>query len=368
MRLIPETVPFDPKRVPFFYGYVVIGFSMVGMLMSVPGQTMGVSAFTDHLIRDLGITRVDLTTAYMIGTLASSFLMTWAGRMYDRFGARIMSAVAALGLGVVLMVLSVCPRIVGVFGGMAAAGVVVMSVGFFLLRFFGQGMMTLTSRNMLMEWFERRRGLANGIRAVFVSFGFSLSPKILDSMIAHWGWQGAWRILAVVIGIGFCAFTLVFYRDKPESCGLLPDGRTPDDAEGPDRAGGESQRAFTLKEARRTYTFWVFILTLGLLGLYYTAFTFHVVSLFEQAGRTRTQAFAMFFPASIISVTVSFIAGWASDRVRLKYLLMLMLGGTAVAMLGLCNLESDWGMWFLIGGNGVALGHFSLISGVTWPK
>jgi len=361
-----ERIPFDPARLPFFYGYAIIGLSMVGMLMSVPGQTMGVSAFTDHLIRDLDISRVRLTTAYMIGTLASSLLLTWAGRLYDRLGARIMAATAAAGLGAILVAMSYCPAIIQALGAGAMTGLAVMSVGFFLLRLFGQGILTMTSRNMLMQWFERRRGLANGISAVFVSFGFSLSPKLLDAMTAHWGWQGAWRVLGAVIGVGFSLFALVFYRDTPESCGLQPDGRDAP-AEDPDHAVAGDTGGYTLRQAQRTGSFWIFILALSLLGLYYTAFTFHVVSLFEEAGKTRTQAFGVFFPSSIISVVVSFVSGWASDRIRLKYLLMVMLAGTAVAMAGLGQLHAPWGTWAVIVGHGVALGHFGLLSAVTWP-
>jgi MFS transporter, OFA family, oxalate/formate antiporter len=367
-----EAIPFDPSRLPFFYGYAVIGFSTVGMLASVPGQTMGVSAFTDYLIRDLGTTRVDLTTAYMIGTIVSSLILTWAGRMYDRFGARLVATAAAVGLGLVLLGLSFSPGITRLVarapgaakGGMAA--IVVMSFGFFFLRFFGQGLLTMTSRNMLMQWFERRRGLANGISGVFVSFGFSLSPRILDALINQFSWQGAWRVLGGIIGLVFGLFVLVFYRDTPEGCGLKPDGDLGD------RKDSASPKAdvtheYTLAEARRVYSFWVFIIALGLLGLYYTAFTFHVASIFEQAGRDRVDAFSVFFPASIISVSVSFLTGWLSDRVKLKYLLMTMLLGMALSLLGLCALSVAWGKWVLVVGNGIAIGHFGLLGGVVWP-
>lgn len=367
-----HAVPFHPARLPFFYGYAIVALTVIGMLMSVPGQTMGVSAFTDYLIRDLRITRVNLTTAYMIGTILSSLMLPWAGRMYDRFGARILAVAAGGGLGVTLLLLTASPSVVGRLGswlpwaGHTVVGLFVMSACFFLLRFFGQGTLTMTSRNMLMKWFERHRGLANGFCSVFVAFGFSLSPQVLNGMIDVFTWQGAWQVLAAVIGIAFCAVAAIFFRDNPEECGLMPDGRrapASDQPEEKEHAG----RQFTLAEARRTYSFWVFVVALALLGLYYTAFTFHVASIFEEAGRTRGEAFAVFFPASVISVSVSFISGWASDRVRLKYLLMTMLAGMLVSMLGICTLEYPLGKIAIIVGNGVAVGHLGLLGSVTWP-
>ena len=65
---------------PFFYGYIIIFSGTIGVLMSAPGQTIGISVFTDFLIDALGITRDSLSLAYLIGTMSSSFLLTRAGK------------------------------------------------------------------------------------------------------------------------------------------------------------------------------------------------------------------------------------------------------------------------------------------------
>ena len=77
MNLRWQDIPFAPRRWPFFYGWVILAASTVGILASIPGQTMGVSVFTDHLIAALRISRVQLSTAYMFGTVASSFMLPW---------------------------------------------------------------------------------------------------------------------------------------------------------------------------------------------------------------------------------------------------------------------------------------------------
>ncbi|MFP4704359.1 MAG: hypothetical protein ACLFMV_06085, partial [Spirochaetaceae bacterium] len=60
---------------------------LVGMMASFPGQTVGVSAFTDELIRSLSLSRVHMSLAYLIGTISSAALLTPAGKLYDRRGA-----------------------------------------------------------------------------------------------------------------------------------------------------------------------------------------------------------------------------------------------------------------------------------------
>jgi len=90
------------KNFPFYYGWIILLVGSIGVLASIPGQTMGVSVFTDYYISNLDITRVQISTAYMIGTLASSLLIPYAGIYFDKLGARAVAAIAAAFLGVFL--------------------------------------------------------------------------------------------------------------------------------------------------------------------------------------------------------------------------------------------------------------------------
>ena len=80
--------PFNPAKSPVFYGWIIVFWGTIGVIMSAPGQTTGISTFTDHLIDAFGLSRNQLSTAYLIGTIASSFFITGAGRLYDRIGSR----------------------------------------------------------------------------------------------------------------------------------------------------------------------------------------------------------------------------------------------------------------------------------------
>lgn len=365
--------PFDPARWPFFYGWIILGAGTIGMLMSVPGQTVGVSVFTDFLIDALSLTRRHLSLAYLVGTTTSALLLTRAGRFYDRAGARTMVVVVSLGLGGVLFYLSFSPGISGVlsrllpFLSRTAASFIIISIGFFLLRFLGQGSLTLVSRNMVMEWFEKRRGMVNAVLGVAVSFGFSYSPRILDRLIQAGGWQSAWRFLGIVIGGVFCLFAFVFFRDRPEDFGLEPDG-----GEVKTRKlfhpEAEAGRDFELKEARCTFSYWAFILALTMASLIVTAFTFHVVSIFAEAGLSRSRAVAIFFPSSIVAISVQFLASWGSDYVKLKYLLALQAAGMGILALGIVLLGPGLPVVLVILGNGITQGLMGVTNNLTWVR
>ena len=141
--------PFDPARLPFYYGWVVLVVASLGVLASVPGQTAGVSVFTDDLIGSTGLSRLQLAIAYLIGTGASGLVLPRAGRSIDLHGARKVALVATVGLAATLVGLSLVVTMP------TWVGLPVMSVGFGFLRFTGQGLLTLTSRTMLSQWFDQ---------------------------------------------------------------------------------------------------------------------------------------------------------------------------------------------------------------------
>jgi OFA family oxalate/formate antiporter-like MFS transporter len=375
--------PFSPRRLPFFYGWIILAAGTVGVIMSVPGQTVGVSVFTDHLLSAVGISRVALSLAYMAGTIAGALLLPLAGRLYDRLGARLLAPLAALLLGCGLLLLSGADRVRDFLGGLFAflspdaAAFVVTTCCFFLIRFSGQGTLTLVSRNMVMKWFDRRRGLANAFLGVFMSLGFSSAPLVLNMLIRGSSWRGAWRLLALVLASGFTVFALLLFRDNPQACGLVPDGGP---ARPRRRGGGRLARGaagalpgapppeMDLREARKTLSFWAFTLVLVMFSTYSTALTFHVLSLFAAAGMSNEAAVSIFLPASAVAVLLNFGGSWLSDYIRLKYLLILMAAGLLLSQSACAFLAPGLPVRLLIAGNGIASGMFGVLSALTWPR
>ena len=90
----------------------------------------------------------------------------------------------------------------------AMATFLFLALGFWGIRFFGQGLLTMVSRNMVMKWFNKKRGLANAVLGIFTALGFSIAPKILSQFIEQLEWKGTWVMLAVAVGIVFAIFVL----------------------------------------------------------------------------------------------------------------------------------------------------------------
>jgi OFA family oxalate/formate antiporter-like MFS transporter len=366
-------VPFRPDRSAVHYGWFILAAGGFGILISSPGQTFGVSPFTDSLLEVLGLTRVQLSTAYMFGTILSSLVLTGGGKAYDRFGARVIGSLAAALLGIVLVVMSRCDLIARSLTQFlqtdhpTRVAFVVILLCFFLLRFSGQGLLTMVSRNMIMKWFDRKRGTVMGILGMVVSPCFALMPVLFNEMIEGLGWRNAWFLMGGVIGIVFSVLALIFFRDNPEDCGLAPDAKRHDKPNGDDPPVFRG-RQFTLREALRTYSFWVFALSLCVFSLYITGLTFHIASIFENAEMTRKQGFAIFLPASIITVVLRPLAGWLCDHIRLRYMLAFMLVGVSISSIGVMTLSSDHAVWLVIAGNAMSGAVFGMLATVTWPN
>ncbi len=369
LKISPKT-PFDPAKWPFFYGWIILICGPLGMLMSIPGQTMGVSVFTDALIEALRLSRDELSLAYMLGTIGSSFLLPWAGKKYDQWGARVLAILSSMGMGLVLLYLSVLPRFIDwLVVDRTIIVIAFTTTGFLLLRFFGQGVLTMTSRNMMMEWFERRRGLATGLSNSVVSFGFSVAPLVLYYLIERSAWSGAWQILALVACVIFPVFAFTFFRDNPEASDLKPDGNYQGRRRAEPKALFPVVKQYSKKEAIRNYAFWVFALMVSMHGLFITGFTFHVVSLFGEAGIDAERAISVFPQSAVIAIAVTLLASITSDHIQLKLLLYAMGISVCVWVLGIILLGHFTGAFFLIVvGSGMASGLFSVLMSVTWPR
>lgn len=371
-----------PRFFPFYYGWIVVAIGTLGILMSVPGQTMGISVFTDSLIDAFGITRNQLSFAYMGGTLASSLLLPWAGRLLDLWGARRMVVLATTGLIVSLVILiygshladrlapllpnsdsTFLPVRIAEMIPDGLAGLTVATIAFMGVRHFGQGQMTMIARTMIGRWFESYRGIAFAISGAFVAFGFGVAPLILSRLIDACGWRGAILILilaeVVMMGLG-----LAFYRTGAIACGVpMEDGMKPRS-----RSDNRKVRDWELSEVRRCSTFWLFCMGITLYGAIFTAIVFHLQAVCAARGVNPDNAYSLFLPMAMVSATAEMIGSWLSDRYSVRYHLLLMQVSLSIGTLGFLFLGTTGGNTMIVLGLGITGGLFATINGVAWPK
>jgi len=375
-RIWHPDFPVRPARFPFFYGWWLALFATLGVCASMPGQTIGVGVFKTRLMEALGMTSMQLSVSYMLGTFLSAFFLSAGGRFFDRFGGRKALVYSVIALGLVLIGLSFVDRISALAGHIPLLnmrvwlpGFICLSLGFGLLRCTGQGMVTLSSRAILGKWFDRKRGLVTAASGAVVSFVFSVAPLSFEALIRRFGWQAAWQIIAAVLLLVMAALFWIFIRDNPEECGLEMDGGA---GTKPRKLNPDStvHRDFSRLEAARTFSFWAFTLMLALSGLVITAYSFHILEIAAELGVSNDFILKLFVPAAMVAIVSGFMIAWATDLsfIRIKYLLCLMgvAGVFAYGCLGLGTYPEV--AWLHVLGFGLSGGCFSGLSIIVWPR
>lgn len=364
--------PFAPKRWPFFYGWVIAAGSTLGIVCSIPGQTMVMSVFADRFIEAAEISRTQLSDAYLMGTLLSGLLVSIGGVWFDRLGARLFFTLFVTLFGFAVMGMSQIDRLAFALQRLLTPAdwvkMMAFVVGFFLIRFLGQGMVTIGARSMLSKWWNRKRGQVTAVSGVLVAGFFSSAPVVLEAEVAAFGWRGAWLFngLALCTVVAFGSW--LFFRDNPEECGLKMDGPFVGDGKEETNADMFIVRDFTRAEAIRTYSFWVFALGLATQAMFATAYTFHVVDVGRAGGVEKERILSYFAYSLFATIPTNLFCGYIVEFIRLRFVLVLLGAAGALMGVGMLLLPNTSGEVLLVIGMGTSWGTFPVLSSVTYAR
>jgi MFS family permease len=314
--------PHAPRATTRFSGWRIVAFAAIAFGMTGPGQTVGVSVFVDPMIGALELSRSEVSTAYLVGTLAGATAMPRLGRLIDDRGARLAMAVVSGLFGMAL-------------AGMAGVtGLITLVVGFTGIRMFGQGALSLVATTSVAPWFARRRGFAIGVTTAVGSAMLSLIPVFSEAVVLPaFGWRGAWAVLGGLVWLVVLPIALRGMIDRPDQVGQQPDGDAPLEAEAAAVADAEAARvSFTRGEAMRTPMFWAVAGAVAATGMIGTGLAFHQIDLLGEQGLTATQAAANFVPQTIAALTATLLVGSMVDWFSARWVLAVSMVLLAVAM------------------------------------
>jgi MFS family permease len=301
---------------PVYYGWVVLVAGTLGQLMTTPGQTIGVSVFLDPIITDLRLTRSLVSLLYLLGTLSGSLILPFVGRFIDRRGPRVaVGAIAALFA-------------LACLGMSQVQGAITLGLGFVAIRGLGQGSLSLVSINAINLWFVRRRGLALSLSGIGFALGIGAFPLLIERLITAFGWRWTYASLGGLVAVTILPLGLLVFRDSPERYGLRPDGYSTANVEVP-----VAEASYTLGQARRTFTFWLFAAGNFCVSALGTGLLFHHYSIMADSGVDRTVAALVFVPYGLVTAGANFLSGLLLDRISPRFLLCAMLGLLCGALL-----------------------------------
>ncbi len=199
------------KRLPFFYGWIIVAVTFVTMAIGVNART-AFSLLFPPILSEFGWERGVTAGAFSFGFVVSGAVSPLIGRLMDRAGPR-----AVMELGVALMSggLLLAPLTTEPWHLYVTIGVMV-GAGSICLGYSGQSL-------FLPNWFVRRRGLAMGIAFAGVGIGSVTLLPWVQHMIEATGWRTACTAMGIVVLIVLAPINLLL-RKRPQDIGLEPDG------------------------------------------------------------------------------------------------------------------------------------------------
>src|SRR5215470_1065716 len=200
-----------PARLPFYYGWVIVGVAFVTMAIGVSART-SFSLLLPPLIDEFGWDRGLAAGAFSFGFLVSAILSPIAGRVMDARGPRIVILTGALLLAAGLLLAPITERPWHLY---ATLGVLVGG---------GANLMTYTTHSQFLpNWFLRRRGLAISIAFAGAGVGAIVLLPWMQSIILSDGWRASCWAIGMLVLLAVAPLNLLV-RKKPEEIGLMPDG------------------------------------------------------------------------------------------------------------------------------------------------
>ena len=303
----------------------------------------GFTVFFLPISTDLGLNRAETSLAFSLARAQGAIEGPFVGYLIDRFGPKpmILTAVLLTGVGYVLL-------------GW------VNSYTTFLIVYLGIISLSFTPGFVHAPmavgntWFIRYRARAMTVISSAVPVGGTILTPLLAMTVQTWGWRwgailGGLCLLVVGIPLGLGV------RASPESIGLRPDGAPPDIASRNSSDGHSNAQPAkgddpTLRDAMKTWIFWLFVIGMTVRVGAYSTISVHFVPIMVWKGTSQEGAAMLLASFAFLNWAAHYVIGWFADTTNRPRLLTLCMLAAAVSMIVLILGDGAWPLWaFTIG-------------------
>lgn len=306
------------KKFPFHYGYVVaacctlVTMFNIGLVLSCAG------IFFVPISEELKVSVGQVAMYLSFNLLASSIMLSFSGRLMEKFGARRMMTLSSIVMGATLISMSKFDALWQFY--LAGA---ILGVTFTFLMY-------LSFPTIIPRWFNKKVGLMIGIAAAGSSIGGAIFNPICGMLINNYGWRTTYIILGAVILIVVSPIIGIFLRNKPADVGLKPFGETTISARQNANDGYEYRAVLKMPIFYGLFMFGFFMSTI--------ASVFHFIPKYAATLNFSLEEAAMVASAAMIGSTIGKVGlGWINDKsIRLGVLATIGLGifGLGLMFLG----------------------------------
>jgi len=324
----------------------VIIFGFIFTFFSSFGQSFFLGLFNAPIRNELGITHGQFGNIYATATIFSSLLLIWVGKKIDEYQIIYYSFFVILLLFFSSLFFSFINSII------------FLSIGIFLMRFSGQGLMSHTSTTTISRFFEKSRGKALST----IWFGLSSAEFILPVLVTYlfviYSWRSVWQGIAIIIII-FLPFVVLNTIKQ-----IKLDSREKD----LDPKKNFKIKSWRRREVIKDYRF--YIVSLNMLAMPWIATGVFVYQSFISDSKmwniyTIPKAFMVYSLASIITL---FFSGFLVDKFTSRKLIPIMNIPLLISMFVLFYYQQEISAFIFLGLVGISNGLANVLGSSTWAE
>jgi MFS family permease len=224
----------------------------------------------------------------------------------------------------------------------------------------GQSALSIVSMAAVGKWFRGRRlGIAMGVYAILLTFGFIGSVVWLGSAVEKSGWRTAWSQLGWILLLGMLPLTLLLARDAPRESSDA-------DESSPALSADSLSIDFSFGQALRAPSFWVFAIGAAAFNLVWSAITLFNQSILEEQGFDSHAAISVMAILVGTGLVSNLVGGALVRRDRIGWLLGFGLAILSLALFCFPRITTKPMLLCYAGGIGIAGGLVTVIFFAAW--
>ncbi|MCE1197616.1 MAG: MFS transporter [Marinilabiliales bacterium] len=307
----------------------VTGTGFLSLFAIVGIAFYGLPFFYDFWVQDFGWSRAVVTSGNAFGKIIIGLFAFLAGWLVDRFGPRKMMLYGVVLGGIALMGLSITTTLSQFY-----FFYVVSATGYMLGG-------PLPNQVLISRWFTTSRGKAMGIAYLGIGFGGMLVPQIAKYFNLAFGWHHALFLLGALMML-ISLPSIWFVKDQPEEPAVAPATQLP---------------ALPLSGIVRQWPFYLLVIG-SMCSIGAVSGTNQNLKLFFSLDLKFTQQQS----ANILSLVLAssifgrLLMGWLADRIRKKYVMMLIYAIVACSIPLLYFATNGWVIYLFAFIFGIGLG------------
>ena len=326
------------------FRWIAGGFTLT--YFSSFGQTYFISASVSEWQAAFGLSHGEFGRLYMFATLASALCLPIVGRLVDLVQPHRMIAVVAF-------ILAGAALLAGY-----ASSLPVLVIALFMLRLFGQGMMTHIALTTTGRWFVAERGRAVSLVVLGHQGGEATIPLAFAALMIAYGYRVGWIAAAVALLVIGLPFAYWCYR-RPR----VPHGQLSTEA----RTSPEV-RSWTRQEVLRDPIFWV-LLTGVLAPAFIGTTIFYHQNYLTALNNWPPQLFASsLLVMALTTVGFALLVGAVIDRFGATSVLPFFLLPLSAACFALAYSGPEITLFIVMVLLGISYGISSTLFGSLWPE